>query len=131
MVKRGIGFLLIALAAFIGVATAQNSKVVSSSTKSGADPLKTATKPLTLKSAIVPHSPSSAQMPNASANGQKTNAELTRLEHQNIKVGGEKSGNTGAAKGASIKPSGTTKPSSSSAGSGINSSYQKPNAQKN
>jgi hypothetical protein len=126
--KYGILFLI--FAAFIGAASAQSAKVASSS-KSGADPLKTATKPLTPKSAIAPHSSSSAAVPNASANSQKTNAELTRLEHQSVKVEGAKSGNTGAAKSAPIKPSGPAKTSGASAGSGINSSYQKPHAPSN
>ncbi|MFZ0770686.1 MAG: hypothetical protein WCA49_15650 [Candidatus Sulfotelmatobacter sp.] len=128
MTKCRIGIFCATLAVLMGVATAQNSKVGSSPTKPGPDPLKTAIKPLTPKSAIAPRSSSSAPPPSASLKSGKTNSELTSLERQSIKAGGAKSGNTGAAKSAQIKPSGTP----AGSGSGINSSYQKPHVrQKN
>jgi hypothetical protein len=122
MMKCRMVILFVTMAAFVGLAAAQNSKVGLSSTPTAKDPLKTATKPLTPKSAIQPHSKSSAPLPNASANSRKTDAELTRLEHQSVKASGPKSGNTAAAKSAPVKP--ISPPATS--GSGINATYQKP-----
>ncbi|MGA7443706.1 MAG: hypothetical protein WB523_18790 [Candidatus Sulfotelmatobacter sp.] len=65
---------------------------------------------------------SSGALPKASTSGRDTSAELTRLEHQGIKTGSSKSGNTGVSKANLVKPAGT----SSGSGSGINSTYQKP-----
>ena len=122
MMKCRIAFLFVTVATLICPASAQNSKVGSSSAESGADPLKKAIHPLTPKSAMAPPRKSSVAAPKASTSGRDTNAELTRLEGQGIKTGGSKSGNTGAMKANSVKPAGT----SSASGSGINFSYQKP-----
>ena len=119
--KCRIAFLFVTVAALICVASAQNSKV-GSSAKSGSDPLKTATQPLTPKSAMAPPRKSSVAVPKAATSGRNTSAELTRLERQGVKAGGSKSSNKGASKANSVKPAGT----SSGSGSGINSSYQKP-----
>jgi len=122
MMKCKVVFWFVTWTALIGLGAAQNSKVGSSSAKTGPDPLKTATKPLTPKSAIGPRRTSSGAVPNSSANSQKTNAELTRLERQSVKAGGSKSGNSGAAKAPPVK---SANPASGS-GSGINATYQKP-----
>ena len=121
MMKCWIAFLFVTVAALFCLASAQNSTIGSSSSKSP-DPLKTAIQPLTPKSAMAPPRKSSVAAPKASTSGRDTNAELTRLEGQGIKTGGSKSGNTGALKVNSVKPAGT----SSASGSGINFSYQKP-----
>lgn len=122
MMKYRVVCLFVAVAASIGLATAQNSQVHSSSAKSGPDPLQTATKPLTPKSAMSPQHKSSATVPSAPTT-RKTNAELSRLERQNIKAGGSKK----AAKAPSVpKPAGP----SNGSGSGINSTYQKPHVAK-
>jgi len=122
MMKCRIAFLFVTGAALICVASAQNSKVGSSSAESGADPLKKAIQPLTPKSAMAPPRKSSVAAPKASTSGRDTNAELTRLEGQGIKTGGSKSGNTGASKRNLVKPTST----SSGSGSGIDFSHQKP-----
>ena len=121
MMKCRIAFLFVTGAALICVASAQNSKV-GSSAKSGSDPLKTATQPLTPKSAMALPRKSALAVPSASTTGRDTSAELTRLERRGIKTGASKSGNKGASKANPVKPAGT----SSGSGSGINSSYQKP-----
>jgi hypothetical protein len=109
-------------AASIG-ATAQNSQVHSSSTKSSSGPLQTATKPLTPKSAMPSQHKSAIAVPKASTGARNTTAELTNLEQQQSKAGGPKSGSTGAAKSASARRSAD---SSARSGSGINFKYQKP-----
>ena len=122
MTKCRIAFLFVTVGALICLASAQNPTVGSSSAKSVADPLKTATRPLTPKSAMAPPRKSSVAVPKAATSGRDTNAEITRLERQGIKTGVSKSGNTGASKANPAKPAAT----SSGSGSGINSSYQKP-----
>jgi hypothetical protein len=113
---------LLTMLAGICLATAQNSQVHSASPKAGADPLQNATKPLTPKSAMPSPHKSAPLAPNASTGGQKTDAELSRLEHQNIKAPGAKGSTAVPAKSASIKTAGT----SAGHGSGINFKYQKP-----
>lgn len=63
--------------AMVGQATAQNSTSASSS-KSGADSVKAATKPLTPRSAMPAAHKGSAALPKRGTNN--TNAELTQLE---------------------------------------------------
>jgi len=118
MMKCWIAFLFVTVAALFCLASAQNSTIGSSSSKSP-DPLKTAIQPLTPKSAMAPPRKSSVAVPKAATSGRGTNAELNRLE---IKTGASKSGNTRASKANPVKPAAT----SSGIGSGINSSYQKP-----
>jgi hypothetical protein len=60
--------------------------------------------------------------PNASTKGGNTNAELTRLEHQNIKAGASKRPATGA---SALKPA-----AKSNGNAGINFNYQKPTTTK-
>jgi hypothetical protein len=122
MMKCGIALLFVTVAASICVASAQNSNIGSSSAESGAAPIKKAIQPLTPKSAMAAPRKSSVALPKASTSGRDTSAELTRLEHQGIKTGGSKSGNTRATKADLVKPAA----GSSGSGSGINSSYQKP-----
>lgn len=80
LLKRRVIALLVTVIAAIGLAAAQNSKPGSSSNKSGADPVKAVTKPLTPKSAM----PGAAQHKSATAvpnrATQNTNAELTQLQ---------------------------------------------------
>lgn len=106
-----------AVAAWIGLATAQNSQVRAASAKSGPDPLQAATK----------HCKSSGAVPNSATSLRNTTAKLTRLERQNIKAGSSKSGSTGPAKGASVKSADDT---SAGSGSEINFKYQKPRVTK-
>ena len=122
MMNRKITFVFVAISTFACMAPAQNSKIDSSSAKTGADPLKTATQPLTPKSPTTTRRTSAVSVPNASTHSQDTNAELTRLERQSAKVGVSKNSSAPPAKGSSVKPNS----SSSGSGSGINSSYQKP-----
>jgi hypothetical protein len=117
-----IGILFVTVAAFIGLARAQNSKLAPSSTSPRHDPLKTATKPLTPKSAAQLPRRSSVPLPNGTTNSSKNGAELSRLERQSLDTGVAKGNKTGTVKTPSIKPAGT----SSKSGSGINASYQKP-----
>jgi hypothetical protein len=121
MMKCRIAFLFVTVAALFCLASAQNSTIGSSSSKSP-DPLKTAIQPLTPKSAMAPPRKSSVAVPKAATSGRDTNAELNRLVRQGIKTGASKSGNTRASKANPVKPAAT----SSGIGSGINSSYQKP-----
>jgi hypothetical protein len=114
MMKRRGSVLLVTVAAFAGLAAGQNSN--SNFYKNPPyHPSSSASQPLTPKSDIP-----------KTTKGRKTNTELARLEQQNVKAGGSKSGNTGAAKSTSIKSAGTT----SRSGSGINASYQKPHVPK-
>jgi hypothetical protein len=125
MIKHRVVCLFVTVAAGICLATAQTSNQNSqgsASAKSGGDPLKTATKPLTPKSAMPAPRKSSVAVPNTSKSGRNTTAELTHLERQNGKAGGSKSGTTPPAKGASVKPADKSAGSSS----GINFKYQKP-----
>ena len=122
MMRCRIAFLFVAVAALVCMASAQNSKIGSSSSTSGPDRLKTATQPLTPKSAMALPRKSAVAVPSASTTRRDTSAELTRLERQSIKTGGSKNGNTGASKANLVKPAGT----SSGSGSGINSTYHKP-----
>jgi hypothetical protein len=123
MMKYRLICLFVTIAAGICLAPAQNSKVRASSAKPGPDPLQAATKPLTPKSAMPSHRKSSVAVPSASTSGRNTTAELTRMERQNGKASGSKSGDKGPAKSSSVRKSTET-----SAGSGpeINSKYQKP-----
>ena len=108
-----------AAAALVCLATAQSSQVHSSSIKSVPDPGKTATQPLTPKSAMPAQHKASAVAPSVPNNTNHANAELSHLERQNIKASGSKSSNSPSAKVPSV-------PKSPDAGSGINSTYQKP-----
>ena len=98
--KRWIMALVVTLPAWICVATAQDSHVKSSSelksssSKSSAASQAAATKPLTPKSAMPAPHKSSAVVPKASKNNANTSAALTRLEQQNSKALGAKSGTT-------------------------------------
>jgi hypothetical protein len=105
------------------LATAQNSKVQSSTSRPAPDPLQSVTKPLTEKSATPPHHTSSALPPPRPASSAKTSDELTRLERQNVAAKGPKSGSASAPKAPPA-----SKPADTSAGngSGINFKYQKP-----
>ena len=121
MMKLRIACLFVTVAASISLATAQNSGGRSSSAKAGRDPLQTAIKPLTPKSVTTPTRKSSVAVPRTSK-GSNAAAELTHLEHQNIKAG-SKSRGAGPAKGISApKSAGTT----ARTGSGINFKYEKP-----
>jgi|HubBroStandDraft_6_1064221.scaffolds.fasta_scaffold00039_47 hypothetical protein len=112
--------LFVAIAGGLCLATAQSSQVGSSSAKRGADPLQTATKPLTPKSAMPPQRKSPVVAPKASAGTAKTDLELTHLERQNIKAPSAKT--SSAAKGVSVPKSA----SPSAGSSGIDFKYQKP-----
>jgi hypothetical protein len=72
--------LFVAIAGGLCLATAQSSQVGSSSAKRGADPLQTATKPLTPKSAMPPQRKSPVVAPKASA-GSRTHSPGA-AEHQ-------------------------------------------------
>jgi hypothetical protein len=131
MTKHKIACLFMTLAALICLATAQSStqrsKVGSSSAKTssakkGADPLKTATNPLTPKSAMPTAHKSPVAVPGAPKSDRSSSAELTRLERQPGKAGA-KSGNTVPAKAASAPKSAEA---SAGTGSAINFKYQKP-----
>jgi hypothetical protein len=126
MIKHTVVCLLVTLVAGICLATAQSTvrkpQVGSSSAKSAADPLTTATKPLTPKSAMPAHRKSSVAVPNTSKSSRNTTAELTQLERQNTKAGASKSGNTPTAKGAPVKSA----DKSAGSDSGLNFKYQKP-----
>ena len=119
--------LIVSTVSLLGLATAQNSQVRSSSTRTGStktspDSLHKATKPLTPKSAMPTHHKSAAGVPKASTSTGKTNAELTHLERQPIKAKSSNSGIARAPKGASAP-----RPADQSAsGSAINFNYQKP-----
>ena len=105
--------------ALIGLATAQNSQVHSSSAKSISDPLQSATKPLTPKSAMPSssHKSSAAALPPSTIG--KTNAELSRVEREKIKTGPSPSASKDSPKLASA-------PKSNEANPAINYKYQKP-----
>jgi|SRR5271165_3254600 len=119
--KRGIVSLFVSVAALATLAIAQTAQVSSSSAKTGPDPLKTATKPLTPKSAMPPQHKSTAVVPATATSSQKSSAELNRLERQNVKDTSSKSGGTASAKSPSVK-------SNEAAGgnSGIDFKYHKP-----
>ena len=125
MLKRRGSVLLATAMAFAGLAAGQNSKSNSNFYKNPPyHPSSPATQPLTPKSAIPKTSKASAPLPKA--DGRKTNTQLARLEQQNVKAGGSKTGSAGVAKSTSIKSAGTA----SRSGSGINASYQKPHVRK-
>jgi hypothetical protein len=122
--KRWIMSLVVTLPAWICVATAQDSHVKSSelkssSSKSSVASQSAATKPLTPKSAMPAPHKSSAVVPKASKNNANTSAALTRLEQQNSKALGAKSGTPPA-------PKGTSGQKSAASNSDINFQYQKP-----
>jgi hypothetical protein len=104
----------------ICLATGQTSQTRSSSAKTGSDPVKAATKPLTPKSAMPAPRKSSAAVPNTPKGGSNATTELNRLEHQPASGGTAKS----------TPPAKVTVPKTSTAsagnGSGINFKYQKP-----
>lgn len=119
--KHRIGWFL-ALTASVGLAAAQSPSHQSSSasTKSGPDPLKSSTKPLTPKSAMpVQHKSSPAVPP---ATGTHTSSELSRLERTNIPASGSKHSDSGAAKAPPIAKSSDNTRSSPP----VNFKYQKP-----
>jgi hypothetical protein len=109
------------------LATGQSSKpysTTSSSTKTGPDPMKNATKPLTEKSAMPSqhHTPADTTPPKSSGTAN-TKAELTKLERHPVATTSPKSSTAN-----SSKNSGGSKPAdhSDANGSGINFKYQKP-----
>jgi hypothetical protein len=116
-------FLFLALAAMIGLATAQSSQGHSlSGSKSGADP---ATKPLSPKSAMPAHKSSVPAPVVPSAKGSTT-TELNHLEHQNphaTKGSAARAKSTPAPKPA-VQPKSTE--TSTAKGSGVDFKYQKP-----
>jgi hypothetical protein len=117
----------LSVVALIGLAPGQSSKPLSSSAKSGSDPLKTATKPLTPKSAMPSHRKTGAVAPKPATNSSKTTGELTRLERgKNIKSDGAKNSSTVPAKSAVAKSPATATGTSSGNGSGIDFKYKKP-----
>ena len=118
MMKYRAACLSITAAALIGVAAAHKSQVKSPTAKSDAD-LHAATKPLAPKSAMPPKHSSSSAVPSAPKSNDKSNAELTHLEHQEIRAGGPSSG-------AAAKSAAAPKPASTGGGSGVNAKYQKP-----
>jgi hypothetical protein len=126
MTKFRVVCFFVTIAFGICLATAQNSTTRSSSSaRPGSDPIKAATKPLTPKSAMPPQhkSGTAAPVPHNTTKGRAADAELTRLEHQNLKVKGSTTGNPPAPNHAtSRKPSAT----SAQKGSGIDFKYQKP-----
>jgi hypothetical protein len=109
--------LLVTLIAAIGLA-AQNSKPLASSTKSGPDPVKTATRPLAPKSVMpgATQHKSAPVVPNRTT--QNTNAELAHLERGQT-TAGSKSSST--AKVAPYKSAPSSKPTPK-----IDYKYQKP-----
>jgi hypothetical protein len=119
MMKSMIVGLLATFVAGICLATAQSSKAHSSSTKTGSDPLTTATKPLTPKSAK-----SAAVLPSSNKSAAKTTTELSRLERHPAKTTNEKS--TASVKAASVPKTGSSDPTAVS-NSRTNFKYQKPN----
>lgn len=127
MMRHSVAYLLVTAATVVGLATAQSSQVRSSSSKSVADPIQSATKPLTPKSAMPAHRKASVVAPTPPPSSEKTTAELNHLEHQNIKTGSAASGSSKAPKSVVVKPAAR----SSANGSGINATYQKPAANKN
>src|ERR1700674_364516 len=101
-------FLSAAVAALIGLATAQTSKPQSAkintpTSKQGSQSAKSSIKTLTPKSAMPPAHKTSVSAPRASTANRNTKAELSRLERQNTKLGAPKSSNTGAAKVPPVK----------------------------
>jgi hypothetical protein len=120
--KHKIIFLFLALAAMIGLATAQSSQGRSlSGSKSGADP---ATKPLSPKSAPAQHK-SSVPAPVAPSATGSTTSELNHLEHQNPHASGSTKGSAARAKSAPA-PKPAAQPKSTANGSGVDFKYQKP-----
>jgi len=124
MMKSMIVGLLATFVAGICLATAQSSKAHSSSTKTGSDPLTTATKPLTPKSAMEPRHKSAAVLPSSNKSAARTSTELSRLERHPAKTTNEKS--TASVKAASVPKTGSSDPTAVS-NSRTNFKYQKPN----
>ena len=123
MTKYRVACCFTVVAACTCLAMAQSS-VGRLSTPPPADPLKTATKPLTPKSAAPAHHKASVMLPQKPTGKDNTNAELTRLERQKTVLSSSpKSGSPIAPKSSS-----TAKPADPSAGSGpaIDYKYQKP-----
>ena len=84
MMKYKVACWFAIAAAWTGLAAAQSSQSHLSSPAQSADPLKTATKPLTAKSAAPAQHKSSIVMPQKPASRENTNAELSRLEREKI-----------------------------------------------
>ena len=124
--KHKIIFLFLALAAMIGLATAQSSQGTSlSGSKSGADP---ATKPLSPKSAMPAQHKSSVPAPVAPSATGHTTSELNQLEHQNPHASGSTKGTARAKSAPAPKPAAQPKSTemSTANGSGVDFKYQKP-----
>jgi hypothetical protein len=117
MRKCGIILIITALLAL-------NCAGQTSSSKNAVDPLKAATKPLTSKAPIT--TGKSWVTPPPTADTRRTNEELTRLERQTVATSNSapvpsKKNKPGNIRNGPIKTSTT-----SSSGSGINATYQKP-----
>lgn len=118
MGNRGIIFIIMALLAW-------NCAAQTSPGKGRVDPLEAATKPLTSKSPIT--TGKTWVEPSADSSTRHTNDELTRLEKQTLSTTSpastsKKSHNPGNTRTTPIK----TPAATSSNGSGINATYQKP-----
>jgi hypothetical protein len=120
--RRWVVCLLATAAIWSSLATAQKPQSSSSSTRSGPDPLQTATKPLTPKSSnLPPHKSSAVPSKNQAASGN-TSVELSRLERTNAKSQRSKPA-AAAPKSTSAMKSADT---ASGNGSKINFRYQAP-----
>jgi hypothetical protein len=121
MMKYRIVGLLATLVGGICIATGQSSKAHSSSPK--ADPLTTATKPLTPKSALEQRHKAAVAAPRSTKSASKTSAELNRLEQQPTKATNKRS--AASAKATSTPRSATADPAVAN-NSRTNFKYQKP-----
>jgi hypothetical protein len=121
MRKRRVVVLFITVITGVCLATAQNSKVGSGSSKPAPDPIKNVNKPLTPMSAM-PAKRKAAMPVTAPKSGQNTTAELTHLEKQNAKAASPKSADKGTVKIAPLSSADT----SAASGSKTNFKYQKP-----
>src|SRR5258708_32646603 len=117
---RKYRIVCLSVVAWIGLASGQSSKPLSSSAKLDSDPLKAATKPLTPKSAMPSHRKTAVAATKSTKRGSNATAELAHLERQNSKAAGSKTGSTAPGKSTP----GKSVPSRS--GSKINFKYQKP-----
>jgi hypothetical protein len=124
--KHKIIFFFLALAAMIGLATAQSSQGRSlSGSKSGADP---ATKPLSPKSAMPAQHKSSVPAPVVPSATGSTTSELNQLEHQNPHASSSTKGTARTKSAPAPKPAAQPKSTETSTakGSGVDFKYQKP-----
>lgn len=124
--KHKIIFLFLALAAMIGLVTAQSSQGHSlSGSKSGADP---ATKPLSPKSAMPAQHKSSVPAPVGKRATGSTTSELKQLEHQNQHASASAKGTARGKSAPAAKPVAQAKSTETSTanGSGVDFKYQKP-----